>query len=150
MMILTSKSRIGPRANLHTVDRLADDLWRTAWGRPGRAWEAPAYRPPMDVIERENGVTIRLDLPGLAAEDVTVEVEGDRLTISGELGDSGAQQGARYHRRERYTGAFRRSLQLADTLDAAQITATFENGVLTLELPKRPESQPRRIEVEIV
>lgn len=130
---------------------MADDLWRTAWARPGQTWsEAPAFRPAMDVIEHENGVTLRLDLPGMAPDEVNVEVEGDRLTISGEMGNTAAQEGERYHRRERCGGAFKRSLRLADTLDAANINATFENGVLTLELPKRPESQPKRIKVETV
>ncbi len=153
MMNLTPKTRIGTHTNLRTMDRLADDLWRTAWARPGQSWgeaAAPAFRPAMDVSEHENGVTIRLDLPGMTPDDVNVEVEGDLLTISGEMGHTAEQDGERYHRRERYSGAFKRSLRLADTLDAANINATFANGVLTLELPKRPESQPKRIKVETV
>jgi HSP20 family protein len=153
MMTLTPKSRIGTRTNPRMMDRLADDLWRTAWARPGQSWNeaaTPAFRPAMDVIEHEDGVSIRLDLPGMTPDDVNVEVEGDLLTISGEMGHTAEQEGERYHRRERYSGGFKRSLRLADTLDAANINATFTNGVLTLELPKRPESQPKRIKVETV
>lgn len=151
MMTLTPRIRIGTRPSPRTIDRLADELWRTAWARPSQlAPDAPAlaFRPAMDVIEHENGVTLRLDLPGMAPEDVNIEVEGDRLTISGEMGHTAEQEGERYHRRERYSGAFQRSVRLADTLDAANINATFANGVLTVELPKRPESQPKRIKVE--
>lgn len=134
-----------------SFDQLFDELWRSAWTN----WLAPfdtdtarpVLRPPMDVIEDENGLTVRVDLPGLTAEDVKVEVEGDVLTISGEFKTPEEREGLSYHLRERCAGSFRRSLRLSDTVDVEHIAATFENGVLTLALPKRPEAQPRRIEV---
>ncbi len=132
--------------------RTAGDLWRYA-GNDAARYDSdtarPVLRPAMDVIEREDGIVIRMNLPGLSPDNVTVEVEGDLLTISGELGESAETEGERYHFRERYTGAFKRTLRLADTLDTGSITATFENGVLSLSLPKRPETQPKRIPVQM-
>jgi HSP20 family protein len=109
----------------------------------------PVLRPAMDVIERADGIVIYMDLPGLAPDDVTVEVEGDLLTISGESHGHEEAEGDRYQYRERRTGAFKRTLRLADTLDTGSISATFDNGVLSLSLPRRPETQPKRIPVNM-
>jgi HSP20 family protein len=141
-------------ANLTRWNR---DPWRTFdelfenWGRTPRYSSddtaRPVLRPAMDVIENDNGLTVRVDLPGLAADDVDVEVDGNVLTISGEMGDTVAQESEHYHHRERCSGAFKRSLRLADFIDTDNVEATYHNGVLTLSLPKRPEAQPKRIAV---
>lgn len=105
-------------------------------------------RPAMDVIENENDVTVRINLPGLNPDDIDIQVEDDLLTISGEIKTSEEQENERYHYRERSYGTFKRSLRLADTIDTDSIDATYENGVLALVLAKRPETQPKRIKVE--
>jgi HSP20 family protein len=102
------------------------------------------FRPALDVIENEDSVTVRINVPGIDAKDIDIQVEGDMLTISGE---KTAPEGERFLYRERRTGAFKRSLRLAETLDTDQIEATYTNGVLSLVLPKRPETQPKRIKV---
>lgn len=133
-----------------TLDQVVDNLWRSGWSNPARYntdTARPVLRPAMDVSQDETGVTIRVDLPGLAAEDVTVEVHDDLLTISGEIKAAEEREGERYHVRERCAGAFKRSLRLGELLDMERIEATFDNGVLTLALPMRPEAQPKRIEV---
>jgi|AMZC01.1.fsa_nt_AMZC01002260.1_7 HSP20 family protein len=134
-----------------SFDQLFNELWRSVWANWPMAFDTdtarPVLRPPMDVMEDENGLTVRVELPGLTAEDVSVEVEGDLLTISGEFKAAEEREGVRYYLRERCAGPFRRSLRLSDTVDVEHISATFENGVLTLALPKRPEAQPKRIEV---
>jgi HSP20 family protein len=134
-----------------TFDQMVDDLWRSGWSNAPARYNTdtarPVLRPAMDVIQHEDGVTVRLDLPGLTAEDVSVEVHGDLLTISGEIKATEEREGERYHTRERCAGAFKRSLRLGDTVDTEGIEATFENGVLTLALPTRPETQPKRIDV---
>lgn len=135
-----------------TLDQVVDDLWRAGWLNPARYntdTARPMLRPAMDVTQNEAGVTIRMDLPGLTAEDVSVEVHGDLLTISGEIKAAEEREGAQYHVRERCAGAFKRSLRLGDTVDLEHIEATFENGVLTLAVPVRPEAQPKRIEVRM-
>jgi HSP20 family protein len=137
-----------------SFDQLFDELWRSAWANLAMPYDTdtarPVLRPPMDVVEDENGLTVRIELPGLTADDVSVEVEGDVLTISGEFKAAEEREGVRYYVNERCAGPFRRSLRLSDTVDVEHITATFENGVLTLALPKRPEAQPKRIEVRTV
>jgi HSP20 family protein len=127
---------------------LFDELWR---GWPNRFLESdtarPFLRPAMDVVENDNNVTVRLDLPGLTSDDVHVEMEDNMLTISGEIGDTIEKEGDRYHYRERYSGSFRRSLRLPSTIDADKVDASFENGVLNIVLPKLPQAQPKKIDV---
>jgi len=79
---------------------------------------------------------------------VRVEVENDTLTISGEMGDTIEKEGERYHYRERRYGAFQRSVRLPNTLDTDKIEANFENGVLTVVIPKQPQAQPKQITVK--
>ncbi|HEX2907244.1 MAG TPA: Hsp20/alpha crystallin family protein [Phototrophicaceae bacterium] len=107
----------------------------------------PDARPAMDVLESEHGFTVRVEVPGIAPEKLDVQVDGDLLTIRGEM-DQPAD-GERYHYRERRAGSFKRTLRLADTLDTQAIQATYQNGLLTLDLPKTPKIEPKRIEVKI-
>lgn len=145
-----------PRTRLshepRSMERLFDEVWRDLWNTAPVQHESdtarPVRRPAMDVIEHDEGLTIQIDLPGLSPEQVQVEIESDLLTISGERDTTQEQDKGHFYTRERIAGAFKRSLRLPDTFDTAQAEATFHNGVLTLALPKRPESQPKRIKVE--
>lgn len=140
-----------PTRNPRTLDRVFDDLWRSTWQQPGHVatdTSRPLLRPAMDVAENDDQVIVQIDLPGLSAEDVTVEVEDDLLTISGERSDSRDAEQEQITYRERRYGIFKRSLRLGDQIDAANVDATFANGVLTLVLPKKPEAQPQRITVQ--
>lgn len=132
-----------------TFEEMWESLWRDAWSMFDQDnMGARTIAPAMDVVENENNVTIRLDLPGIEPDQVNVEVEGDMLTISGETGDTIEQEGERYHYRERSYGSFKRSLRLPDYVNADACEASFKNGVLNLTLPKREESRPKRIAVQ--
>ena len=128
-------------------EQLMDEFWRD-W--PGRfeTDTVALLRPAMDVIENDTSITVRVDLPGLSPDNVNVELQNDMLTISGEMGDTIEKENDRYHYRERRRGSFRRSLRLPQTLDTSKVDASFENGVLTVVLPKLPEAQPKQIEVK--
>jgi HSP20 family protein len=80
-------------------------------------------------------------------EDVRVEVENQTLTISGQTSDSVEKDGERYHYRERSYGSFQRSVRLPNTIDVEHIDANFENGVLSISLPKLPQAQPKQISI---
>ncbi len=149
---MSNLTRWNPRREadvFRPFDQLMDDLWRN-WVWPGRLETDTAFalHPAMDVIENDNAVTVRIDLPGLQPEDVNVEFQDDMLTISGEMGDTIEQEGDRYHFRERRYGSFRRSLRLPKVVDGNKADAHFENGVLSIVLPKRPEAQPKQIKVK--
>lgn len=129
-----------------TFDEMWESFWRDAWNMFDRD-DMSTLAPALDVVENESNVTIRVDLPGIDPEHVNVEVEGDMLTISGEMGDTIEKEGERYHYRERSYGSFKRSLRLPDYVDAEAAEASFKNGVLNLSLPKREESKPHRIQI---
>lgn len=151
-------TRWNPQTSLHSprqFDKMFDELWNSMWASDAPAryhseTRQPVLRPTMDVVEEEHRVLIHVDLPGVAPDDVRIEVDGDRLTISGEIAAPEVNEEAdgRCTYRERHSGAFKRTLRLADTLDTANAAASFAHGVLTLELPKLPEAQPKRITVQ--
>lgn len=128
-----------------SLDRFFNDLWNTF---PTER-EVDSVAPPMDVIEREDKVEVQVNLPGVNPDDVSIEFEDGVLTIATSFEEESSEEGPNYTRRERYHGAYERSLRVPDSLDTQNAAANFENGVLHLTLPKKPEAQPLRIPVNV-
>lgn len=123
------------------------DMKQTALDREGRQGDAPALVPPVDIVEDENAITLKADLPGVSKESLSIRVDGDTLTVEGAvaLGESNALR-ALYA--EVRVAQYRRSFALGRDLDTEKIEAAMRNGVLTLRVPKREHAKPRRIEVK--
>lgn len=113
----------------------------------GAAQEQPALRPPVDIFETAEGLTLIADMPGVSKERLKVSVERDSLVIEGDVQIDMPQQLEPVHADVRATH-FRRGFSLSHELDAERINAALKDGVLTLRIPKRAELQPRRIEVQ--
>ena len=145
--LMNTQNRSTVSDPFRAIEEMMDEVWRGWPSRFASGTAQPVFRPAMDLVEDENAYTVRLDLPGLESDNVRVEIEDNTLTISGEMGDTVEQEGDRYHYRERYVGAFQRSVRLPNTLNAEKVEANFENGVLNIVLPKRPEAQPRQIKI---
>jgi len=112
----------------------------------GRA-TTTAWAPALDISERKDAYLVTVELPGVETDDLQITLEDGLLTIQGErhfAHDSSEQQ---FHRVERRYGAFRRSITLPAQVQAEQIEATFENGVLQIMVPKMEEAKPKRIQV---
>jgi HSP20 family protein len=133
---------------------------RPRWGReasflPGR-WldeflvEAPTgeWYPRADVVERDKHYEISIELPGIEKDNVKVSVENGLLTVSGQNEGEHEDQGKGYYRLERRYGAFSRSFDLPEGVDAEKIEAAYKNGILKLNVPKAPEVMPRKIEIK--
>ncbi|MGZ3421262.1 MAG: Hsp20/alpha crystallin family protein [Polyangiales bacterium] len=125
------------------LSRLQDQVARTAAPRRERA-----FQPSVDIHEEKDAIVVRAELPGVKPEDVSITVENDLLTISGERRFEKREEGD-YHRVEMTYGAFTRSFALPKTLASDAIEANLDAGVLTVRLPKRQESKPRKIDVKI-
>jgi HSP20 family protein len=128
-----------------------DHLFEDSWVRPVRTgWEAReearAWRLPVDVYSTEEEIVIQAAVPGLAPEDVDITIEGDTLTIQGEV--PAALENVNYLFQERPTGKFIRVLSLNIPVDADKSEATFANGLLTLTIPKAEAIRPRQIKVK--
>jgi len=105
--------------------------------------------PAMDLVEEGDHFVLRADLPGMSEEDVRIEVERDMLTLSGERRHEHKEEREGYYRLERSSGAFRRTLQLPEGVEAEGIAASFDKGVLEVRIPKPAERKPRRIEIAV-
>lgn len=103
--------------------------------------------PQFDLVEAADAFLVHADLPGLAQDDVTIEVDDRVLSISGERAATVSSDDARALRVERAGGQFRRQLTLPEGVDAEAITASFEHGVLTVSVPKPVAVAPRRVAI---
>jgi len=108
-----------------------------------------AWTPLVDVFEDADGVTLKVEVPEVDASEVDLLVEDNTLTLRGErkLEQTTSENG--YHRLERAYGAFQRSFSLPPTIDAEHISAESKEGVLRIRLPKRAETKPRQIKVQV-
>ena len=105
--------------------------------------------PPVNILEREEGVEITIEMPGVDAKDVEVTVEDGVLSIKGERQFEDAAEGETYHRVESSFGAFERRFTVPTSVNPGKIEARFKNGLMTLALPKREESKPRTVKVKV-
>jgi HSP20 family protein len=102
---------------------------------------------PLDVSEDENEFIIKASLPGVRPEDVQITVHGETVTIRGELKAEEERKEEQHHLRERRYGVFQRTVRLSSAVRSDQARADFENGVLTLTLPKSEEAKPKQIKI---
>jgi len=108
---------------------------------------APAYLPQFDVKETKDGYEFSADLPGVKEEDLEISLTGNQLVISGKRTATETKDSERYHLAERSFGRFTRTFTLPDGISGEQVTAQLKDGVLSLNIGKRPEVQPRRIKL---
>ena len=140
------------------IDRLMEEFdrglfpsrWFDMTSFPRLTSEMPSLVPAIDVINEEKAYRVTAELPGLADKDIEVTKDGDLLTIKGEKKEEREEEDKGYFLSERNFGSFERSLRLPEGIDDAKIEAKFENGVLTVLLPKTPEavSTPKKIAIK--
>jgi HSP20 family protein len=103
--------------------------------------------PPVDISEDKDRISLTAELPGFTEDQVEVQMEGGVLTIRGERKFEDEKEGRNFHRLERSYGTFVRSFTLPNNVDRENIHASFKNGLLEIDLPKREEARPRQIKV---
>lgn len=140
-----------PFAGFNGMKRLMDRLWDDPfWGFHGYTAQVKRDNPmPIDVTANEKQLVIQASLPGVNPEDVNVTIEDNRLNIDGQVNSVEESEKDRYVIRERHSGSFHRSLALPKDLQDDNVEARFENGVLTLTLPRVPEAKPQAKTIEI-
>jgi HSP20 family protein len=130
--------------------RLFNELF--TWGDPFRAM-APfaeatfAFNPAFEVKETPESFLFKADLPGMKESDVEIALAGDRLVIKGKREEEKRDEGTTYYAFERSFGSFTRTFTLPSNVDVDKAKAELKDGVLTLNIPKKPESKPRTIAV---
>ena len=133
---------------LQVQDELNRLFGRTYGGRAGDSVSAGGWAPSIDIHETPDAFVIDADLPGVRHEDVEISVEDGTLTLRGERSTSSEISDESYHRVERRYGAFFRSIALPSAIKDDAIEASYDNGVLTITVPKAEQAKPRRIEVK--
>ena len=128
------------------MNRLFTSLFDTPTGLTP---PARRFAPATDIVETETEYILRADVPGVAEEDLSVTLDGDVLTISGERRSQSEQRQGGYVRYERSTGSFRRSVRLPEGVDADAIQASFDRGVLEVTVPKPERVTPRSIAINV-
>jgi HSP20 family protein len=113
----------------------------------GQGTRARRWVPAMDLVETEEHLVLRADLPGLSEEDVALEIKDGVLTLSGERKAEHEEKSEGFYRVERSFGGFSRSLTLPQGIDAEQVAAEFNNGVLEVRIPKPAERKPHRVAI---
>ena len=116
-------------------------------GTGGNAGSVRRWVPAMDLVERDDRLVLRADLPGMDRGDVAIEIKDGVLTVSGERKAEHEDKADGYYRVERAFGSFSRSLSLPDGIDAEKIAAEFDRGVLEVSIPKPEERKPHRVEI---
>lgn len=139
--------RYSPFADLEPFPGLKafeDTMTRLFTEPNGRPWV-----PAVDILETENELVVKADLPELKFEDIHVGMENGTLTLKGERKFEKKTEKEGYHRIERSYGAFERAFAMPETVDAEHVKAEYKNGVLTVTLPKKEVAKPRKINVEV-
>jgi HSP20 family protein len=121
------------------LNRLVDQVW----GGPQESW-----LPAVDVFDTKDAVVLKAELAGMDPDEIQIEVEDNVLTIKGERRFEEKLDEERYYRVERRFGSFQRSLALPQGVKADEIAAAYDDGILTVTVPKVEEEKPKRIEVK--
>jgi len=125
------------------MDRLFDDAFTRPLGLSNLA-----DMPAIDLYQTEDKVVVKAGLPGLKPEDVQVTVTANTLSLRGEFKEEKEEKDATYHLREQHYGSFERSVTLPTDVETDKATADFENGILTITLPKSEAVKPKTISIK--
>lgn len=146
---MTKMTRYTPTRTLRDLQREVDDIFDRFFDRGNSNQGSSAvWSPRTDLLETDNSYRIRLDLPGMTKEDITINLQNNTLTVRGERKSERTDEEEDYVRVERAFGTFHRTFTLPDAVDDQNIEAGYKDGVLTIDVPKTEESTRRQIEIQ--
>lgn len=135
--------------NLSTLQEQVNRLFDSKFSNHGDSATLTAWVPAVDVYETGNELVIKVDLPEIAEKDIDVRVESNMLTVRGERKFEQKVEEENYLRMERSYGTFSRSFSLPNSVDTQAIKAEYTDGVLSVTLPKRAESKPKQVKINV-
>jgi HSP20 family protein len=141
-----------PVRELNSLQQEMNRLFSTFFDAPttgGNGGTGRRWIPAMDLVETEEHYVLTADLPGLSQEDISLEFDGDVLTLSGERKSEHTERKEGFYRLERATGSFSRSLTLPEGVDPDAVTATFDKGVLEVRIPKPEQRKPKKVSIQV-
>lgn len=135
--------------SIRTRDSIFDDLFNELYSLPTSFLSKSGMdlSPRIDISETDGEYKIEAELPGISQKEIDVKIDNNILTIKGKKEDIKEEKEKNYHLRERYYGAFQRSISLPNNIEPEKIKASFENGVLNISVPKSDKRTPKKIEI---
>ncbi len=144
--------RFEPLNDLRQMQATMDRLWRRLGNGSGDSSDSPhteAWAVPLDVVRNGEDTVIRASMPGVSPEDIQVSIEDSVLTIKGQTSQEHQEGDGKYLMRERRSGSFHRALRLPDSVDAEKAHPFYENGVLTITIPRAEAKKARQLTVQL-
>ena len=141
-------ARWNPQQNLETIQNQLNRFLEPFTRMADEDLVSGAWVPPVDVAETQEKIVVRAEVPGMKQEDISIEFENGLLSIRGER-KLVKEEGVTFHRVERTFGNFSRSFTLPRTIDPERISATYRDGVLEIEVPKKEEAKPKQIRIAV-
>jgi HSP20 family protein len=147
---MTVLTRWEPFREFVTLQDRMNRLFRESYpeGRE-EALTTSTFAPPVDVYEDEHNITLKLEVPGIDEKDIDVRLENNTLTVYGERKFEKEEKEENYRRVERQYGSFTRTFTLPNTVDAENVSANYDKGVLKVQLAKKSEAKPKQIKVNV-
>lgn len=146
---MSAITRWDPFHNLSSLQEQVNRLFEGSLPRRSDQSALTTWAPAVDIYETENELVLKADLPDVNEKDLDIRIESNILTIKGERKFEEKVKEDNYLRVERTYGTFSRSFSLPSTVDNGSIKAEYKSGVLTVELPKRAESKPRQVKINV-
>ena len=148
---MTVLTRWEPFREFASLQDRMNRLFRDSYsGDSGQeALTTSTFAPPVDVYEDEHNISLKIEVPGIDEKDIDVRVENNTLTVHGERKFEKEEKEENFRRVERQYGSFTRTFTLPSTVDAEKIQATYDKGILRLQLAKKAEAKPKQIKINV-
>ena len=145
---MTSLIRFSPTTEVRSLQREIDRMFDSFLPKANGDSEQAVWTPRVDLAESENAYLVHLDVPGMKKEDLEVNFQDGSVTVSGTRNEQTVGEDANFDRVERRFGRFYRSFDLPKTVDSSKIEAKYEDGVLSIRIPKAEESKPKSVTIK--
>ncbi|HET9408938.1 MAG TPA: Hsp20/alpha crystallin family protein [Candidatus Sulfotelmatobacter sp.] len=148
---MTVLTRWEPFREFATLQDRMNRLFRESYNDAGRdeSLTTSTFAPAVDVYEDEHNITLKVEVPGIEEKDIDVRLENNTLTVHGERKIEKEEKEENYRRVERQYGSFTRTFTLPQTVDANNVQANYDKGVLKIQLAKKAEAKPKQIKVNV-
>lgn len=142
------KTPASPESFGDEIEKKLEQLWRAVEVGPWAALSKLSLWPAIDEAEDQQGITLRVDVPGLGPDHIDVEVSGNLLTIRGAREEKSEEDKAGFRRHERRFGSFCRTVTLPPYVNVEKVEAAYDKGILTVKVPRIPGEGPKRVTVK--
>ena len=146
---MTVFTRFEPYREFATLQDRLNRLFHSSFGDSQDSLTTSSFSPAVDVYEDEHAVNLKIEVPGIDEKDLDIRVENNTLTVHGERKFEKEEKEENFRRVERQYGSFTRSFTLPQTVDAENVSANYDKGILKISLPKKAEAKPKQIKVNV-